>query len=422
MFILSASAVVTIALTNSIAAEVSRVSISSVTPAAETVIPATTESIVDFNSTFFIFAYLVGLSVIYIYKLSFSHKIRTASLLIIFFASAPVLGFALQIIQNIAYLGWNDMWLDIYGSLTASGNSPHLNLIRRVEASIRPFITMSGLYNFYILMAPLGAQKIKQYFLPSITPISYVLPFLIALAIVAFVKLKKFTGYIMFPLSIPALLLIAPLIQSLLLPLNSIRDYAGPPAAPIIGIIIGSVVWMLYLALAKHRSFSLSRWVLIIFVSAIVLSLFIVQIVINSSSYFGPNHTPLSDSEISFTRAMQKIADGEKAVFMINTVDTQLSEEILKTRFATIDPKEYLINYRNWEYYFDMPLLNFTKTKYLIEDLLFLKKRAKFSFTSIITSDDPNLINELYSKLSLKKLSLTPIKILENRHFFLVEK
>ena len=152
------------------------------------------------------------------------------------------------------------------------------------------------------------------------------------------------------------------------------------------------------------------------------MSLFAVQIILNSSSYFGPNHYPLSDNEISFTKKMQKIADGEKAVFMINTVDTQLSEEILKTRFALIDPKEYLINYRNWEYYFDMPLLNFTKTNYLIEDLLFLKKRAEFPFTSIITSDDSNLINELYSKLSLKKLSLTPIKILENRHFFIVEK
>ena len=70
----------------------------------------------------------------------------------------------------------------------------------------------------------------------------------------AFIKLKKFTGYIMFPLSIPALLLIAPLIQSLLLPLNSIRDYAGPIAAPIIGLTIGSVVWMLYLAFAKLSS------------------------------------------------------------------------------------------------------------------------------------------------------------------------
>ena len=156
--------------------------------------------------------------------------------------------------------------------------------------------------------------------------------------------------------------------------------------------------------------------------SAAILSLFTVQIVLNSSSYFGPNHTPLSDNEISFTKKMQKIADGEKAVFMINTVDTHLPEEELKKKFALINPKAYLLGYRNWEYYFDMPLLNFTKTSYLVEDLLYLKKRAEFPFTAIITSDDVNLIGELHGKLSLEQLSLTPIKTLENRHFFLVEK
>lgn len=379
-------------------------------------------ALTSFNSTFFIFAFLVGLSAIYLYKLPFPHKIRTFSLLIMFWASAPVLGFTLQIIQNVAYLGWHEMYIDFYGSLTASGNSPHLGFIRRAEASIRPFITMSGLYNFYILTAPLGIQKIKQYFFPSITPISYVLPFLTALAIVAFVKLKKITGYKLFPLSIPALLVIAVFVQSLLLPLNSVRDYTGPLAAPVLGVILGSVVWMLFLAFAKFKSIGggLNK-IVIIFMSLIILSLFGVQIVLNSSSYFGPNHAPLSDNEIAFTKTMQKIANGEKAVFMINTIDTHLPEEILKTRFATIDPKEYLINYRNWEYYFDMPLLNFTKTSYLTQDLLYLKKRAEFPFTAIITSDDSDLIDELYGSLSLEQLPLTPVKTLGNRHFFLVE-
>ncbi|MCX6813452.1 MAG: hypothetical protein NTV77_03175 [Candidatus Azambacteria bacterium] len=379
-------------------------------------------ALTSFSSTFFIFTYLVGLSAIYLYKLPFPHKIRTFLLLVILWASAPILGFALQIIQNVAYLGWYNMWFDIYGSLTASGNSSDIGFIRRVEGLIRPFVTMSGLYNFYILTAPFGMQKIKQYFFPSITSITYVLPFLTALAIAAVVKLKKITGYVLFPLEIPALLVIATLVQALLLPLNSFRDNTGPLTAPIVGIIMGSIVWMLFLAFAKFRSLggAFSR-AMIIFVSVIILSLFAVQIVLNSSSYFGPNHVPLSDSDIAFTKTMQKIVDGEKAVFMINTVDTQLSEEVLKKRFALIDPKEYLINYRNWEYYFDMPLLNFTRTRYLVEDLLFLKKRAEFPFNAIITSDNLNLIDELYGKLSLKQLSLTPIETFGNRYFFLME-
>lgn len=378
-------------------------------------------ALTTFNSTFFIFAYLAGLSVICLYKLPFSHKIRTAFLLIVFWASAPVLGSVLQMIQNVAYLGWHNTLLDIYGAFNFGGNGTNLGFIARIEALIRPFISMSGLYNFYLLTAPLGIQKIKRYFFPLITPLIYVLPFLTVLAVATVVKLKKITGYALFSLKIPALLVIAVLAQGLLLPIVSFQDNTGPIAAPIIGIILGPVVWMLFLAFAKFRSLGALSRILTIVMSVIILSLFAVQIVLISSSRFGPNSAPLSDNDIAFTKTMQKIADGEKAVFMINTVDTQLPEEELKKRFALINPKAYLLGYRNWEYYFDMPLLNFTKTIYLIEDLLYLKKRAEFPFTAIITSDNLELIDELYDKLSLKQLSLTPIKNLENRYFFLVE-
>ncbi|MBU2082285.1 hypothetical protein KKH14_02570 [Patescibacteria group bacterium] len=375
----------------------------------------------SFNSTFFIFVYLAGLSAICLYKLPFSHKIRIISLLIIFWASAPVLGFALQMVQKVAYLGWHNTLLDIYGSFNFGANGTNLGFITRVEGLVRPFVSMSGLYNFYILTAPLGIQKIKRYFFPLITPLIYVLPFLTVLAVAAVVKLKKITGYALFSLKIPALLIIAVFVQGLLLPIVGFQDNTGPITAPIIGIVLGSVVWMLFLAFAKFRSLGALSRILILFMSVIILSLFAVQIVLISSSRFGPNHAPLSDSDIAFTKKMQKIADGEKAVFMINIIDTQLPEEELKKRFALIDPKEYLQNYRNWEYYFDMPLLNFTKTSYLIEDLLFLKKRAEFPFTAIIISDNLDLIGELYDKLSLKQLSLTPIKTLDNQYFFLVE-
>jgi len=113
---------------------------------------------------------------------------------------------------------------------------------------------MTGLYNFYILTAPLGVQKIKQYFFPSVTPMIYVLPFLTALAIMAVIKLKKISGYVLFPLSIPALLIIALLAQGLLVPVINFQDNTSLSVAPVIGIMIGAVVWMLFLAFAKFRS------------------------------------------------------------------------------------------------------------------------------------------------------------------------
>lgn len=401
-------------------------------------------AITSYNSTFFIFAYLVGLSSICIYKLPISHKIRTLSLLVILWASAPILGFTLQMVQNIAYLGWHNFWFDIKGAFIASGNNSKISFISLItDYSIRPFVIMSGLYNFYILTvwSPYskiqsalsvlyGLPKIKRHFLPSSIPLAYILPFILPVLVLTFYKLKKISGYVFYLIEIPILLLVAPIAQTLLLPIGSARDDAASMTAPIIGIIIGSFVWMLFLAFSKVK---LWGKILVIFMSVIVLSLFAVQIILDTSSYFGPNHVSLSNNEISFAKDMQKVAEGEKAVFMINTVDTHLSETMLKHRFATIDPKEYVIHYRNYEYYFDMPLLNFTKINYLIKDLLYLKKRADFPFTAIIVSDNLDLINELH--LTLKRLSLTPIKTVDNmnlipkdldlsdtRYFFLVKK
>ena len=119
---------------------------------------------------------------------------------------------------------------------------------------------------------------------------------------------------------------------------------------------------------------------------------------------------------------MQEVATGEKAVFMINALDTQIPEEELKKRWSQYDPASYNTNYIIWEYYFDMPLLNFTKNSYVIRDLLYLEKRAEFPFTAIITSDDLNLINELYKDLKNQRLRLSDIKILQNRYYFIVNK
>jgi len=369
-------------------------------------------SLTSFNSTFFIFTWLIGLSAIYIYNSGYKRKIRLFVILGIFWALAPIMGFGLQLIQNISYLGWHNTLLDIQSAFNAAGNRAGLGLLTRFDALIRPFFSMVGVYNFYALLVPFGITKFK------------LLIILLALVVVlAVIKLIKITGYKIPSLSILALLAIAPLSQTIIMPFTGFRDNLGRLYAPFVGIIIGIIVYILFLLYKNKIEISkLFNKIILFFLSVAVLSLFIIQLILNNSPRFWPPYTFLSKNDIAFTEEMKNIAPGGKAVFMINNSDTKIPEEELKKRFAVYDPIHYQKDYLDWEYYFDMPLLNFINTSYLVRDLLFLEKQAEFPFTAIITSDSPNLINELRGKLQLKQLLLSPVKTLENRYFFLVGK
>lgn len=379
-------------------------------------------SLTSYNSTVFIFTWLAGLTAIYLWRANIVYKKTVFVSLLALWVSAPVLGFAIHLIQNVVYLGWHNMWLDIYGTFTSVGNSAGLDLLTRIEGIIRPFFSATGIYNFYTLAAPFGLSKIKQVIMPLSIPLVYILPFLMVFVIMIIVKIRKFKSSNWPFLGIILLLLAAPLSQTFFLPLTGYRDQMGRLAAPFIGIIIGSVTYYTFSFWRKWGGLILAKKIFLFIISIVLMSLFAIQITLSFVQAVSPSSSPLSDSDIAFTQYVKNITAGEKAVFMINTFDTQIPEEELKKRWAQYNPIHYQGNYKIWEYYFDMPLLNFTKTSYLIRDLLFLEKRAEFPFTAIVTSDDNILISELYEKLQFKRLPLSPIKILENRYYFLIKK
>jgi len=382
-------------------------------------------ALTSFNSTIFIFIWLAGLSLLYVYK-NQAFKIKNRFLIFIFltlfWSFAPILGFALQLVQNISYLGWHNAWLDIYSAVTGAGNRAGLGFTTRIEGIIKSFLSATGLLNIYAALGPLGLTKIKNFFIQSRISILYILLLLIGFGAIIIVKLRKIADYKIPRLYIVSLLAIAPLAQTFFLPLTGYRDNMGRLAAPFVGIIIGVIFWMLYLAFLKIKSLSILNKGLLIIISLAVIILFTIQIALNFIPNIWPTYAPIAKSDIAFAKTMQEVATGEKAVFMINALDTQIPEEELKKRWSQYDPASYNTNYIIWEYYFDMPLLNFTKNSYVIRDLLYLEKRAEFPFTAIITSDDLNLINELYKDLKNQRLRLSDIKILQNRYYFIVNK
>lgn len=379
-------------------------------------------ALTSFNSTFFIFTWLIGLTAIYLYDSPHQHKIRLFMIAGAFWALAPILGFALQLVQNVAYLGWHNVWLDIFGSFISAGNRSGLGFLTRLDGLVRPLFSMTGLYNFYILIVPLGVGKFKQFIIASTTSAVFILPLIILIITLAIIKLKKITGYneiLSFPIII--LLGIAPLTQTLILTFTGFRDPLGHLFAPFAGIIVGSLLYMIFLLHRKIKILTIFDKIVFVSLFVAILSLFAVQVILNTTQRFWPTYAPLANGDIAFSKAMQNITIGEKAVFMINTIDTQISEEELKTRNAIINPLPYLVNYNILEYYLDMPLLNFTGSSYLIKDLLFLKKRSKYPFTPIIASDNQDMINKLYQELSAKKLIPSTIKLAGNKYFFTIK-
>jgi len=99
----------------------------------------------SYDSTFFIFVWLVGLDII------MTKKILWKKWLV--FVLAPITAFLVQLLQNIWYLGFSDALLDIYGSFRARANTgPGAGVLERhIRAVFSPWVYMSDLRVRFII-------------------------------------------------------------------------------------------------------------------------------------------------------------------------------------------------------------------------------------------------------------------------------
>lgn len=376
----------------------------------------------SFKSIFFIFAWLLGLSAIYIWQSQRKHRVWSFIFWGFLIGLAPIISFTIQFIQNASYLGWHDAWLDIYGTFIGIGNRLSLDPKTRIEGLIRPFFSMTGILNFYTTLLPLGIASIKKIFLKSNIQLIYLVPFLIPLIGIAVYRIRKYIGSYPIPTKFIIFLAIAPMAQTFVLPFTGYADTMGRLTAPFIGLVLGIILEMLW-RIYKERFKDMKFKEKIVPVTTFIFISFLFAAQITTAVFYPnwPAYKSLSDKEIAFTQKIKNVAIGEKAVFMINKRDTEVSEDalILRGQAALINPKHYFWDYHIWEYYFDMPLLNFTKTDYLIRDLTYLEKRAEFPFTAIVTSDDENLINKLHQKLKPQS-PLLAIEKMEDHYYFIV--
>ena len=97
-------------------------------------------SLSSYDITFFIFTYLVLFDIFILRKFLWKKWLL--------FASAPIIGFALQIFQNAWYLGAAETWQDIYISYAGRAVGTLKGFLLGL---ITPFISMTGIKTFYFL-------------------------------------------------------------------------------------------------------------------------------------------------------------------------------------------------------------------------------------------------------------------------------
>lgn len=309
----------------------------------------------SYDSTFFVFVWLVGLDIITFRKLLWKKWLVLAS--------APVLAFVVQIVQNIWYLGFWDAWLDIYGSFRARANTgPGSNVFEKHFRSIfAPLVNMADLRVRFI--APITASLLILFY--KFKDISYKWP----------------------KLNILALLLVSSFAYPFILVSSGYFPYQGRQVAPFLGLLVATATVLVFkylfnFKILKEKS-SKSLAVGFVLMVLLVGGLWLFQAKRTISFIKEWPNNVASESAISLGNFLKQIkGDGDGVVFKL--------DKKAPYRYTQIDPVE--------EYYIDMPVLTFKNLDDLVVDLRKLKDKSVYEFKPIIlveTNDEANSIRDL---------------------------
>ncbi|PIR57967.1 MAG: hypothetical protein COU71_01270 [Parcubacteria group bacterium CG10_big_fil_rev_8_21_14_0_10_38_31] len=304
----------------------------------------------SYDSTFFIFVWLVGLDII------MTRKILWKKWLIL--ALAPVVAFTVQLLQNIWYLGFGDSLLDIYGSFRARANTgPGAGVLERhIRAVFSP----------WVYMADLRAR--------------FIIPVIVILfTTFAFLKKRVVKNLYNFPKNeIMGLLAISGFAYPFILVSSGYFPYQARQIAPFISLLLASSTVLVFLSLKNIKnwptwkpSFQVGGVVLLVLVSLLWF-----KQTERTYEYIKqwPNNV-VEESIINESKKIKYLAEGGDTVLFRLDSNSEY-------RYPQVNPF--------FEYYIGYPVLSFNSTSDLTEDLKKLSKRSEFKFKSIIMTENSN--------------------------------
>lgn len=287
-------------------------------------------AISSYDSTLFVFIWLVGLEIVLLKKFLWKKWL--------FFASAPALGFILQMFQNWWYLGnWKDVWLDAFGASTAKMQTG--SILAHFWSAFRVFDLASG-----------------------ISIAGSVVAIAIMVFLMFYLQKEKMKTFIWFA----GLLFLAGLAYPFVFVGSGGFSYQGKQMMPLITIIVG---------MASSMAFDFKAWkkekIALALAVAAMWSGQIYRTV--SFAYDWPN-AKADEKMIKLSKDMRPVKESDNVLFY-------MGDNLSVNSVA--------------EYYFDMPILKFDKASSLVNDYLWLRDRSAFSFNGIIMADDKNSLNEV---------------------------
>ena len=314
----------------------------------------------SYDFTLFVFVWLIGLEIIqfivnnYQSQISVIEKLKLFSWKkIIFFASAPILAFVLQLLQNYWYFGnWHEVWLDMMGAAaakayTGNGFVHFLNIFY-------PFSLMTGLEIFWAAF----------------------------FVFVLFIILWKLR-YLENATSILIVLFLAGAIYPFLMVSAGRFSYQGRQMMPLISFLVGTATFFV-IRVFKDKMFC--KGINIVLCGFLIISVSFLwgsQIYRTVQYIYDWPNNKADNNVIQLGKYLKLIKNGDSAVFYQGSK--------LPVSFVT-------------EYYFDMPLFSFDKGENLIKDFLWLRNNSKYPFEAIIITDREEINNRIRKLLSEQKI------------------
>ncbi|MEK6863033.1 MAG: hypothetical protein AABW57_02635 [Nanoarchaeota archaeon] len=330
----------------------------------------------SYDTTFFVFVWLVLYDAIILKKFLWQKWL--------FWTSAPILGFSLQIIQNTWYLGWADAMRDIYTSYTGRAIGSLKNFILGL---IMPFVSMTSLKTIFIFKKTVVA-------LTSAAAIFGILW-----------KFRQRIGLDANYFKIIFILAVAAVAQPFFINVTGHWSYQGVLTAPFWGLLIGiaSVGLLQYIAVLKYSK----ERTLFMILFLIVLGLWFVRFY-DTFGYVKdwPNNRP-DQKVIEFSREIKKLYPSEERIaFRIIP-----KNPILKSQFPTF----------NFEYYLGIPKIDFANSHDLLVDFWWFRNISEYPFYSFIIAENKSDIEKIRQELIIKNLkNISPIMNIQEQYLFTV--
>ena len=335
-------------------------------------------SLSSYDATFYIFAYLILFDIFVLKKFLWKKWL--------IFASAPILGFMLQIIQNTWYLGWHNMISDfcyIYTERTFRGVK---NFIVGLTG---PFVTMTSVKTFY-------------FFKKTITTLGSAV---LIIGILWKLRTKLNLNHYFFKIII--ILAVAAIIQPFFVNATGSWPYQGVLTAAFWGLLIGTSTMVVLEIFQQKKSLGQKERFLFGFLILITTALWAYQFS-NTWSYVKewPNNVPPKEV-IEFSKAIQTFfPNQEKMAFRIFP-----KNRIWRSQFPTF----------NFEYYLRMIKIDFANSHDLLVDFWWFRNRSEYPFYSFLIAENKSDVEKIRQELLTKNIkNVSPIMDIQGLYVFTV--